>query len=169
MAGKIIYFVRSERSGLIKIGLTAYDHPQYRYKDLCREHGEELTRLGITYGDHKAEAAIHDRFAEMRDHGEWFRAEASLLDFIRDHLEPWPPKPERRKGSGRKPGMRNQPKAVHRRSYRWTDEEVEVFKQLADAWGGIRPLSESDVIREAARRCLAASAKKARKKAPSVS
>jgi len=57
---------------------------------------------------------------------------------------------------------------IHRRSYRWTEEDVAAMELLSKRWGGVEPLSETGVIREALRRCAEQEKKSAKNPKKSV-
>lgn len=78
--GPVVYFVRNEESGAIKIG-TATD-PQKRLWGLRTASAAELTLLATTPGDRVTEHAIHDRFHAQRIRGEWFRPAPELLAYV---------------------------------------------------------------------------------------
>jgi hypothetical protein len=42
-----------------------------------------------------------------------------------------------------------------RTAYRLREDDLALIKRLGVAWGGIKPLSDTDVIREALRRAVA--------------
>lgn len=73
--GSVVYFIRM--GDMIKIGYTS---------DLIRR----VQQLSLTMGHVLAtvpgasflEQQMHDKFAALREHGEWFRAEPPLLDYI---------------------------------------------------------------------------------------
>lgn len=57
--------------------------------------------------------------------------------------------------------------AEHRKSYRFTDEDIRTIAELAGYWGPVKSLPDTEVIREALRRALAAErAARSRKKNP---
>lgn len=73
-----VYFIQGESGGPIKIGITT---------DLAKRlkaipYHEPLRVLAILPGGHVQESELHQRFADLRLSGEWFRPERSLLDFI---------------------------------------------------------------------------------------
>lgn len=65
----IVYF--AELGGLIKIGIS--DDPERRARHL------NAVLLGTCPGSRKIERELHDEFADLRERGEWFRAEPRLL------------------------------------------------------------------------------------------
>lgn len=71
------YFVR--RGDEIKIGSSG--RPDQRIKQL-RWYYPELTVLAVVSDKIADEYQTHQRFAHLRLHGEWFRPEPELLDFI---------------------------------------------------------------------------------------
>jgi len=79
----LIYFLRSQRTGLIKIGRTSYFRS--RYDQLCFEHREPLEILGVVSEDDWEERGLHRVFKETRVTGEWFRDDARLRRFIADN------------------------------------------------------------------------------------
>ena len=68
-----VYFIR--KADLVKIGWTS--HPERRFKELRPD--EVLAKVPGTLRD---EQRCHVAFKHLREHGEWFRMEADLLDFI---------------------------------------------------------------------------------------
>lgn len=75
-ARSIVYYLRSESTGLIKIGFSA-NYPG-RIKDLRGEHGP-LRLLLATAGGRQEEGQAHKEFAAHHVHGEWFRPDKPLL------------------------------------------------------------------------------------------
>lgn len=74
------YFIRSEAGGPIKIGKAV--NVQKRLSSLQTSHSQKLYVLAEIEVDRESE--LHERFAELRTKGEWFRAEKPLLDFLHD-------------------------------------------------------------------------------------
>jgi hypothetical protein len=74
------YFARDGDE--IKIG-TSFK-PEKRIRGLAREVGRPLETLAIVPLEVADEGKTHLRFAHLRVHGEWFRAEADLLQFIEE-------------------------------------------------------------------------------------
>ena len=79
----MIYFLKSQRTGWIKIGRTS--HFRSRYGQLCFEHREPLEILGVVSEDAWEEKGLHRIFKEIRMEKEWFRDDAALRRFIADH------------------------------------------------------------------------------------
>jgi len=79
---KDIYFV--EGADLIKIGIS--EDAEKRFKKLQAENAVPLTLLGCIRGDVYREKALHEKFAHLRSHGEWFQATDELREYIRDLL-----------------------------------------------------------------------------------
>lgn len=80
-ARSIVYYLRREADGMIKIGFTsAY---KSRFSTLRAEHGP-LRLLLATAGARASEREAHEVFAACRitPRGEWFRAEKPLLLYI---------------------------------------------------------------------------------------
>ncbi len=78
----MIYFIKSS-TGLIKIGTTA--NVAARLAALRTASPASLSLIGVMDGGAKTEHALHVRFAECRDRGEWFRPDPPLLGFIGEH------------------------------------------------------------------------------------
>ncbi len=66
-----VYFVRSGFVGDVKIG-TAIDVAK-RIRGMQTGHPQKLRILRVVEGGRAEEAALHQRFAEFRTGGEWFR------------------------------------------------------------------------------------------------
>jgi hypothetical protein len=79
-----VYFIQSGHDGPIKIG-TAAD-PHRRLCQLQTGHHEPLKIIAVADGDQKEERKLHERFAASRVHGEWFRASADVVAYIRNVL-----------------------------------------------------------------------------------
>lgn len=73
---QLVYFIGSE-SGPIKIGIAS--QPIYRLKSLQTGHHERLELLATCEGGQPLEYAYHQRFAEHRLAGEWFKRTPELL------------------------------------------------------------------------------------------
>ena len=74
----MIYFIRDEATRLIKIGFTAGDGEERR-RELQTGCPGKLVLLLQMEGSKQEETAWHERFADDRDRGEWFRPETELL------------------------------------------------------------------------------------------
>lgn len=68
----MIYFVRQDRTDLVKIGYT-YSDPSRRLSDLQTGQADPLRLMGLADGDEVTERNWHARFASSRVRGEWFR------------------------------------------------------------------------------------------------
>lgn len=82
----LVYFLRSARTGLIKIGRTS--HFRSRYSQLCYEHREQLEVLGVVSEDRWEERALHKLFKSIRAVNEWFKDKPALRAFIAEHATP---------------------------------------------------------------------------------
>src|ERR1019366_10218846 len=67
----IIYFIQRASGGDIKIGITI--DLQTRLSTLQTAHSEPLACLATLDGGAYEEGMLHERFAEHRLHGAWFR------------------------------------------------------------------------------------------------
>ena len=75
-----VYFIQAGKDGPIKIGYS--DDPLARLEDLQTAHHEQL-RLLMTIADNGTmEMQLHERFADLRIRGEWFRSEGELEDVL---------------------------------------------------------------------------------------
>lgn len=77
-----VYFIQAVHGGPIKIG-TGTD-PQRRLTQLQTGHPAQLQILAIVKGGVKLERELHDRFASVRIHGEWFEPCDDLLGLVED-------------------------------------------------------------------------------------
>lgn len=75
----VVYFVRRDSDGLVKIG-TSRGVTQ-RLAALKRSNGP-LTLIATEGGAHRREAELHRQFAAFRAEGEWFRPELPLLEHV---------------------------------------------------------------------------------------
>ena len=75
----MVYFIGG--ADLVKIGWTAGD-PARRLRKLSHESPVPLEMLAAEPGDRLQERYLHDRFAEHRDHGEWFRRGPEIDEYI---------------------------------------------------------------------------------------
>jgi hypothetical protein len=83
-ARSVVYYLRRESDGLIKIGFTS--NYRVRLSSLRREHGP-LRLLLATAGARGEESAAHKMFLTQWVAGEWFRPEIELLKWIEDQRE----------------------------------------------------------------------------------
>lgn len=82
-----VYFIECPSQGLIKIGYAA--KPEARFYSLITMNAADIRRLATMGGGRVKEAELHIRFAHLRVHGEWFRAESELMDFIISEANGW--------------------------------------------------------------------------------
>lgn len=75
-----IYFITAPEAGRIKIGYTT--KPEKRISGLMTSSAYRLETLRIIEGTREQEQAMHDRFAYLRVHREWFSDCAELREFI---------------------------------------------------------------------------------------
>lgn len=72
--GSYVYFMRRER--LIKIGVSTWPSR--------RAQGLNASILAMTPGSYGLERELHERFAALRQHGEWFEPGPELLAYINE-------------------------------------------------------------------------------------
>ena len=81
-AGPWVYFIRETgEDGHIKIGTTS-SSPHVRLRALQTANPRTLELLGAIPGDASAERSLHERFANLRLVGEWFKSSQDLVSFI---------------------------------------------------------------------------------------
>lgn len=78
----MIYFLEASKLDLIKIGFTDGDDAADRIASLQTGSAVPLVLLATMPGDLATERAIHLAFADLREQGEWFRAEPKLRRVI---------------------------------------------------------------------------------------
>jgi hypothetical protein len=93
----MIYFIQANEGGPIKIGTSV--RLSLRIKQLAKEERRTIRVLGIMPGSYADEAALHRRFRDILDHGEWFRPEPALLNLIEQETSPWDGKDDKPNGS----------------------------------------------------------------------
>lgn len=77
-----MYFIYAKKARRIKIGYSA--NPQKRICGLQTSSPETLIKLAILDGERELEQAIHSHFHYLREHGEWFKAENELFEWIHE-------------------------------------------------------------------------------------
>lgn len=78
-----IYFIQDKATKRIKIGRTR--NVSQRFDSLQNSSASKLTLLYDFYiKDESDEKKIHDYFVKYRLHGEWFKPDKKLLDFIKE-------------------------------------------------------------------------------------
>lgn len=82
IAQGVIYFVEAVGLKRIKIGYS--ENFQNRFRVLENSCPVPLKMLKLVRGSQDTEQALMHVFGKFRTHGEWFRAEVPLLQFIRD-------------------------------------------------------------------------------------
>lgn len=73
-----VYAIRG--AGLVKIGRAVA--PELRLDALQSGSPVMLELVGYVAGGHKHERELHDRFREYRSHGEWFREEGEVSEWV---------------------------------------------------------------------------------------
>jgi len=76
-----IYFIQGELTKLIKIGFTSDLKKRLESFEYCSP--DKLILLGFMPGDEKMEAKLHNTFKRYHHHGEWFRPNKKLFEFIK--------------------------------------------------------------------------------------
>lgn len=82
-AGEWVYFLRA--GDFVKIGYTT--DLASRLKRLQTGSPHELRLLVLLPGTKYDEATFHRRFGSLRAHGEWFKLDGALLDFLSEQYQ----------------------------------------------------------------------------------
>jgi hypothetical protein len=85
-----IYFLRAGDTDRIKIGWTAQWNGGSRVKGIGTGNHDQLHLIGVIDGRRPEEKHLHERYAEYRVRGEWFKLTGDLLKFV-NALPPLPP------------------------------------------------------------------------------
>jgi hypothetical protein len=81
-----VYFIQAEQGGLIKIGVAG--NPRDRLRTLQHTSPVRLRILAVIRAVGQAhETELHQQFAAIRSHGEWFEPTPELLAYIAEHAE----------------------------------------------------------------------------------
>ena len=88
-----VYFIQNGLGGEIKIGFTA-GNPHARLASFRTGNPRPLDLLVTIPGGATEEAALHERFKDLRCQGEWFRPDARLLGFIEGLVYAHPVQPQ---------------------------------------------------------------------------
>lgn len=75
-----VYFITDGDRGTVKIGFST--DPKSRMASLQTSTPSKLELLATIEGDMQTERQLHQRFAEYRVSGEWFRLADDLVEFI---------------------------------------------------------------------------------------
>lgn len=75
-----VYFLRADRSGAIKIGMTG--HFDTRLAQIRTASPEPISVVGVVAADKSLEQSLHAEFAASRLSGEWFEPTDALLERI---------------------------------------------------------------------------------------
>jgi len=81
----VVYFVRQVPDGPVKIGTATYI--KQRLMQLRGASPTPLELMGVIVGGWQTEQLLHEKFAALRMHGEWFRPDPSLLSYIRASID----------------------------------------------------------------------------------
>jgi hypothetical protein len=85
-----VYFVRCPLNGYIKIGYS-WENPESRFRAIVISSPVPVERFAIMEGSKRTELDYHGRFAEYRDHAEWFKPSQELDTLIAQEAEEWFP------------------------------------------------------------------------------
>lgn len=79
-----VYFIQGTVSKNIKIGVSR--SPKDRIQSIQNHSGESVRLIGTIRGGRELEHIIHKKFDSLRLHGEWFRPEINLIEYIRENI-----------------------------------------------------------------------------------
>lgn len=74
-----VYFLHAPSVNLIKIGHSA--DPELRFQQLRLMSPVPLEVIGMIPGGYELEQELHNKFAHLQSHGEWFHATEELKMF----------------------------------------------------------------------------------------
>jgi hypothetical protein len=74
-----VYFAQRASDGLIKIGWSR--------SVKIRMSAVQAKVIGAVPGERAEEKVLHDRFARLRVHGEWFKPDPELMDYIQTEAQ----------------------------------------------------------------------------------
>lgn len=74
-----VYFLHAPSVNLLKIGYSG--DPERRFEQVRLISPVPLRVIGVIDGGAEMERQLHERFAHLRSHGEWFHATAELMNF----------------------------------------------------------------------------------------
>jgi hypothetical protein len=127
-----IYFIQEAPDGAIKIGYTGGD-PFARLSALQTGNSKPLKLLAFAPGSPQHERGLHERFADLRLHGEWFRADPRLIGFI-DGMR-WAFPEEQKRKPREAPAMHG-----------FTDEQVQFILGIAEGMPIGDKIADADVV-----------------------
>lgn len=78
----IVYFIRQVGCSRIKVGTAHRERLQARLAEIQRFNPEQLELLLACPGGQPLEAEIHQQFAHLRSHGEWFNLAPELAIYL---------------------------------------------------------------------------------------
>jgi len=82
---RYVYFFQGELTKLIKIGFTRREWP--RIKELQSSGPDNLIPLLVLEGPIQDETSFKRKFAEYKDHNEWFKPAPEIINFIENLAE----------------------------------------------------------------------------------
>ena len=76
----LVYFIKGEKTNLIKIGETLRNCPCRRFKEIQTHSPDKLEIIGTARG--YRDRQLHKLFSKYRKHGEWFDFSEEIRNFI---------------------------------------------------------------------------------------
>jgi hypothetical protein len=83
----VVYFVTSHKSRRVKIGWTT--NLKHRLSSLQTGNPTPIKLLHTMLGGAELEVQLHQRFADDRTQGEWFRLSDQIREFVFQNGGPW--------------------------------------------------------------------------------
>lgn len=81
--GSVVYFVVADAVKMVKIGVTT--NLRERLSAIRTSSPVSVRVAGFVLGGRKTERRIQLSFHEHHSHGEWFRLEGRLAEFVQEH------------------------------------------------------------------------------------
>ena len=79
---KYIYFFKEDEMNSVKIGISYNVSERLSQIQMCAP--QTISCAGVMPGNLLMESEIHDKFSHLRIHGEWFRLDEELSEFIKN-------------------------------------------------------------------------------------
>lgn len=87
MSEQLVYFIATSCLRFVKVGVAA--DPHARLAALQTGCPVPLRLIGEILGGRAEERSLHTLFRAHRAHGEWFRVEGAVADYLRERADVW--------------------------------------------------------------------------------
>ena len=78
----MIYFIQVRGDGPVKIGYAL--NPEKRFQEVQTCNHDKLTLLHVVPGAYSLETKIHNHLKKYNIHGEWFRSDPKVMEYIQN-------------------------------------------------------------------------------------